>query len=103
MTVRMMKLGVIAAIAATSLLAVSCPSGETSADAAAASEGGIPRTDSGTPDLNGFWFVPRGPGLPNYGEETVPGQTGAGSMVRTPDGSFIYEHVDSYPEGRRAP
>jgi hypothetical protein len=104
MKIRWMKYGVVALAAlGTSLLVVSCSSRDTSADAASSADEAAPRTAWGTPDLNGFWFVPRGPGLPQYGDDTVPGQAGAGSMIRTPDGSFIYEHVDSYPEGRRPP
>lgn len=101
MKIRLTTYGVIAVAAlGTSLLAVSCSSPDTSADAAGPADNATPRTAWGTPDLNGFWFVPRGPGLPQYGEDTVPGQPGAGSMIRTPDGSFVYEHVDSYPNGR---
>lgn len=95
---RFMRYGVVAAVVGASLLAVSC----TSRDTAASAGDSTPRTAWGTPDLNGFWFVPRGPGLPNYSDATVPGQDGAGSVVRAPDGSFVYEHVESYPEGRPA-
>jgi hypothetical protein len=103
MDIRTTKASVLVLLAITTLVStVACASSE-SASAADTSEGDVRRTAAGNPDLNGFWFVPRGPGLPNYGEETVPGQPGAGSMIRTPDGSFIYEHVSSYGEGESAP